>query len=214
MVGETGLGFSRGWKNALLLVGAGLLLAAGCRPRAAPAPAAVVPDDSPRVEAHLADVVARLARGEALGTGERNACHERFAAYFAEVRRRTGAEDLYGVSRQDSAEHYVISILMAVIDPERHGGWPTRHVRLQEMLEPLKAGAAASDRPAWRAAVIIPAIAAGETDTAVASYEALARKDPFLAGYILGCVKQYGGGGRAKADFLAKVEKSGGANHE
>jgi hypothetical protein len=166
------------------------------------------PDPDPIKPAKLNQVASaalkKLTAGQSLSQKERDDCHAAYQEYYlALVKRVRNADNLLNVALVgDSAEHYVQALKMAVIDPERHGGWPYRHAAIKRIYPVLQKQAMADTDPVRLAAVIIPAIVNGRTDEAVQTYQWLVARDRFWSGYIVEVIrKKVDGAG----DFLGKI---------
>ena len=131
------------------------------------------------LDRHLIDTVARIREGIDISVKQRETCNRRFEEWCEVLTKKYHSDQFEAFSAEDTAAHYLNAWRMAVIDPQRHGGWPYQHGGLVQSLDPIRQRPRARDDPFLMAAVIIPAYESGETEYAVWMYRRLARSDAF-----------------------------------
>jgi len=152
------------------------------------------------IEKELDAVAEKVFSGQGLTQKERDHAHSRFQTFAAELSRNS---ELDGPGR--SAAHYVNAMKMAVIDPERHGGWPYRHASRREAFSAIRKRMESEDDAALTAAAIIPAIDNGQVDYAVQTYQKLTKRHEKWAQYVLKTLLKFYYRPAAAKEFLAKV---------
>lgn len=144
----------------------------------------------------------RVLSGETLPAETIAACHQQFLDYYETLRAKNKAQDLYGLSDEDNAAHYVNAIKLAVIDPKQHGGWPVRHVGISRAYAVIKTRLQTEGDASLMVAAIVPAIANDDAAFAIAVYKKLQAKDSAWAKYILTTVQRYFSETTAAETFL------------
>ena len=152
------------------------------------------------IEKELDAVAEKVLSGQGLTQKERDNAHRRFMDLSAELDKRAELDRL-----GRTAAHYVNALKIAVIDPERHGGWPFKHADRRESFSAIKKRLETEDGAALTAAAIIPAIDNGQVDYAVRTYQKLTKRHEQWAKYILKTILKFYIRPPAAKEFLAKV---------
>ncbi len=151
-------------------------------------------------------VVAKVLAREALTQEEREVCHEAFGVYLNRLLAANEAADITGCSAEDRASYYVNAIKMALIDPERHAGWPWRHAARRSVFPVLRKRLETSDEPFLLAAAIISAIENKDAAYAADACKKLRAKQGFLTQCVLALAHAHYGTLSEGAQFLAEIQ--------
>ncbi|MCA1808312.1 MAG: hypothetical protein LC725_02445 [Lentisphaerae bacterium] len=143
-----------------------------------------------RASADLEKFIERLAQGEVLGEEDVEQARKIWKTYNDRLRLDLKQEELKLIETLDCMGYYVNALRMAAIDPQDHGGWPTRfayiygiHSSLQHQVEAMP------EQADMLVALIIPAICRSQTDEALKAYKQLRVLDEFRADWIVRIVQ-------------------------
>ncbi|MEI6166270.1 MAG: hypothetical protein WCS52_03670 [bacterium] len=102
---------------------------------------------------YLLGCMNEIMAGHKLSDDQISTCEKRFSDRKNELKKQTPANQEF--SGRAAAIFYVNAICMAVICPDRHGGWPTRYDGRSEAVTPLRDLAKDTEDPLLRMAVIM-----------------------------------------------------------
>ncbi len=138
-------------------------------------------------ESFIEDFLQNMREGQHLTQDDRERANRRFSSYFNELSAKHGVQSNYRFGEPDRTEFYVNAVKMAIIDPNKHGGWPVRsgisrmvYRNLQQQIK--------EEFDAYRLlSAALPALQeTGNSGYAIKAFETLLEKDPFLAKHLVG----------------------------
>ena len=153
--------------------------------------------------------IAKIEKGQRLTQEEKDECHNQFQNYREELAKKYGTDKIVEWSPEDQARHYVNTVTLAVIDFERHGGWPVKHAGMRESYPFVKEMLEEHEESRLMVALIVPALYNNNEQLAVSTYNKLAARCPLMADFIRDYVQKYCHFCPAGTNFLGKVVNPG-----
>ncbi len=148
---------------------------------------AAIPDPT---NAHRLEMANKVLDGQKLDAKTFNDCLGKFKEFRARMKAKYPVKPPV-FTEEDDAIFYCQAYLMAIIDPDDHGGWPFRFKGLNNVYAPLKKELEKKDDTLIMAAIIIPAVKNNDIDYATKVFKKLHEKDPKLSKHANEYIKDF-----------------------
>jgi hypothetical protein len=132
--------------------------------------------------------IARLKKGKTVSLADQERCQTIFMKYYEHWKAKYGTIP----SSVGHAEYYLIACKMAVINPERHGGWPYRYSNTSEAYAGLMEFLKAKEDAFVLSCAIIAAVRVGDDEFAHYALRRLEVVDPLWSNYTYNILDRAG----------------------
>jgi hypothetical protein len=132
----------------------------------------------------LRDTIEKQKAGKSISPSDIESCRNAYDVYHQSLHARYQTDDHHLFPEPGRIEYYYYSGMMALIDPEKFGTWPTHEDYHLHIYTGLKKRADKDKDPFTLAFIILPALTAGDQQYAAEAMNTLTKQEPLLAAFV------------------------------